>query len=69
MTKEQKKAEGEKLQKIIDGVKAEVYSGELNPLFYYSRIAGCLEAEIIGLLDFIIDTDLDLEKIGGKENA
>ena len=67
MTKEQKKAEGEKLQKMIDGVKAEVYKGELGRLFYRSRIAGMLEAEVIKLLDYSIDTDLDLEKIGGRK--
>ena len=69
MTKEQKKAEGEKLQKMIDEVKAEVYKGELDRLFYHSRIAGMLEAEVIGLLDYSIDTDLDLEKIQKVENV
>ena len=60
-----KKQKAEKLQAIIDKTKAEVYSGELDPSFYYSRLTGILTAELIGAYDYLFNTDLDLEKIGG----
>ena len=64
-----KKQKAEKLQAIIDNVKAEIYNGELDPTLYYSRLTGILSAELIGVYDYMFNTDLDLEKIGGGENA
>ena len=48
MTKEQKKAEGEKLQKMIDEVKAEVYKGELDRLFIIPELRECLKQKLSG---------------------
>lgn len=63
-----KKQKAEKLQAIIDKVKAEVYSGELDPSLYYSSLTGILSAELIGAYDYLFNTDLDLSKLKGAEN-
>lgn len=63
-----KKQKAEKLQAIIDKVKAEVYKGELEPSLYYSRLTGILSAELIGTYDYMFNTDLDLSKLKGEEN-
>ena len=60
-----KKQKAEKLQAIINKAKEEVYNGDLDPSLYYSRLAGILSAELIGVYDYMFNTDLDLEKIGG----
>ena len=63
-----KKQKAERLQAIINKAKEEVYSGELDPSLYYSRLAGILTAELIGVYDYMFNTDLDLSKIKGAEN-
>lgn len=66
MTKEQKQCRARIVQGLITKTKEEVYFGELDPSLYYSRLAGILSAELIGVYDYMFNTDLDLEKIGGK---
>lgn len=63
-----KKQKAEKLQAIINKVKEEVYNGELDPSLYYSSLTGILSAELIGVYDYLFNTDLDLSKIKGAEN-
>ena len=65
MTAEQKKCRAEIVQGLINKAKEEVYKGELDPSLYYSRLSGILSAELIGIYDYMFNTDLDLEKIGG----
>lgn len=65
MTKEQKQCRARIVQGLINKTKEEVYFGELDPSLYYSRLAGILSAELIGVYDYMFNTDLDLEKIGG----
>ena len=69
MTKEQKQCRARIVQDIINKTKEEVYKGELDPSLYYSRLTGILSAELIGAYDYMFNTDLDLEKIGGGKNA
>lgn len=69
MTKEQKQCRAGIVQEEIDKTKEMVYKGELDPSLYYSRLAGILSAELIGAYDYMFNTDLDLEKIGGGKNA
>ena len=69
MTKEQKKYRAEIVQGLINKTKEMVYKGELDPSLYFSRLAGILSAELIGAYDYMFNTDLDLEKIGGGKNA
>ena len=69
MTKEQKQCRAGIVQDLINKTKEMVYKGELDPSLYYSRLAGILSAELIGAYDYMFNTDLDLEKIGGGENA
>ena len=64
-----KKQKAEKLQAIIDKVKAEVYCGELDPSLYYSRLTGILSAELIGAYNYMFNTDLDLSKLKGAEDV
>ena len=65
MTKEQKQCRARIVQGLINKAKEEVYYGDLDPSLYYSRLAGILSAELIGVYDYMFNTDLDLEKIGG----
>ena len=65
MTKEQKQCRAGIVQEEIDKTKEMVYKGELDPSLYYSRLTGILSAELIGAYDYMFNTDLDLEKIGG----
>lgn len=65
MTKEQKQCRAMIVQGLINETKEKVYKGELDPSLYYSSLAGILSAELIGAYDYIFNTDLDLEKIGG----
>ncbi len=65
MTKEQKQCRAGIVQGLINKAKEEVYNGELDPSLYYSRLAGILSAELIGVYDYMFNTDLDLEKSGG----
>ena len=65
MTKEQKQCRARIVQEEINKTKEEVYKGELDPSLYYSRLTGILSAELIGAYDYMFNTDLDLEKIGG----
>ena len=60
-----KKQKAEKLQAIINKVKEEVYNGELDPSLYYSRLTGILSAELMGVYDYMFNTDLDLSKPKG----
>ena len=69
MTKEQKQCRAGIVQEEINNAKEEVYKGELDPSLYYSRLTGILSAELIGVYDYMFNTDLDLEKIGGEKNA
>ena len=69
MTKEQKQCRAGIIQGLINKAKEEVYNGELDPSLYYSRLAGILSAELIGVYDYSFNTDLDLKKIGGGKNA
>ena len=69
MTKEQKQCRAGFVQEEINKTKEMVYKGELDPSLYYSRLAGILSAELIGAYDYMFNTDLDLEKIGGGKNA
>ena len=69
MTKEQKKCRAGIVQDLINETKEMVYKGELDPSLYYSRLTGILSAELIGAYDYMFNTDLDLEKIGGGKNA
>ena len=69
MTREQKQCRALYVQGLINKAKAEVYNGELDPSLYYSRLTGILSAELIGTYDYMFNTDLDLEKIGGGKNA
>ena len=69
MTKEQKQCRAEIVQGLINKAKEEVYNGDLDPSLYYSRLTGILSAELIGAYDYMFNTDLDLEKIGGEKNA
>jgi hypothetical protein len=69
MTKEQKQCRAGIVQEEINKTKEMVYKGELDPSLYYSRLAGILSAELIGAYDYMFNTDLDLEKIGGGKNA
>ena len=69
MTKEQKQCRAGIVQEEINETKEMVYKGDLDPSLYYSRLAGILSAELIGAYDFMFNTDLDLEKIGGGKNA
>ena len=66
MTQEQKKSRAVIVQGLIDKTKEEVYNGELDPSLYYSKLAGILSAELIGAYDYMFNTVLDIEKIGGK---
>lgn len=65
MTKEQKQCRARIVQDLINKTKEEVYKGELDPSLYYSRLTGILSAELIGAYDYMFNTDLDIEKIGG----
>lgn len=65
MTKEQKQCRAGIVQDLINETKEKVYKGELDPSLYYSSLTGILSAELIGAYDYIFNTDLDLEKIGG----
>ena len=65
MTKEQKQCRAGVVQEEIDKTKEMVYKGELDPSLYYSRLTGILSAELIGAYDYMFNTDLDIEKIGG----
>ena len=65
MTKEQKQHRAGVVQGLINKAKEEVYNGDLDPSLYYSRLAGILSAELIGVYDYMFNTDLDIEKIGG----
>ena len=67
MTKEQKQCRAGIVQGLINETKEKVYKGELDPSLYYSRLAGILSAELIGAYDYMLNTDLDLEKIGGRK--
>lgn len=69
MTKEQKQCRAGIIQEEINKTKEMVYKGELDPSLYYSRLTGILSAELIGAYDYMFNTDLDLEKIGGGKNA
>ena len=69
MTKEQKQHRAGIVQEEINETKEMVYKGDLDPSLYYSRLAGILSAELIGVYDYMFNTDLDLEKIGGGKNA
>lgn len=69
MTKEQKQCRAGIVQEEINETKEMVYKGELDPSLYYSRLTGILSAELIGAYDYMFNTDLDLEKIGGEKNA
>ena len=69
MTKEQKKCRAGIVQDLINETKEMVYKGELKPTLYFSRLAGIFCCEIMGFYDCVLDTDLDLEKIGGGKNA
>ena len=66
MTQEQKKSRAVIVQGLINKAKEVVYKGELDPSLYYSRLSGILSAELIGAYDYMFNTDLDIEKIGGK---
>ena len=65
MTKEQKQCRARIVQGLINETKEMVYKGELDPTLYFSRLAGIFCCEIMGFYDCELDTDLDLEKIGG----
>ena len=65
MTKEQKQCRTGIVQGLINETKEMVYKGELDPTLYFSRLAGIFCCEIIGFYDCELNTDLDLEKIGG----
>ena len=65
MTKEQKQCRAGIVQEEINKTKEMVYKGELDPSLYYSSLTGILSAELIGAYDYMFNTDLDLEKIGG----
>ena len=69
MTKEQKQCRAGIVQEEINKTKEMVYKGELDPSLYFSRLAGILSAELIRAYDYMFNTDLDLEKIGGEKNA
>ncbi len=69
MTKEQKQCRARIVQEEINKTKEMVYKGELDPSLYFSRLAGIFCCEIMGFYDCELDTDLDLEKIGGGKNA
>ena len=69
MTREQKQCRALYVQDLINKAKEEVYKGELDPTLYFSRLTGILSAELIGAYDYMFNTDLDLEKIGGGKNA
>ena len=65
MTKEQKQCRARIVQDLINETKEMVYKGELDPTLYFSRLAGIFCCEIMGFYDCELNTDLDLEKIGG----
>ena len=69
MTKEQKQCRAGVVQGLINETKEMVYKGELDPSLYFSRLAGIFCCEIMGFYDCELDTDLDIEKIGGGKNA
>lgn len=64
---EQKQCRAGIVQDLINKAKEEVYNGELDPSLYYSRLAGILSAELIGVYDCMLNTELDLSKIKGAE--
>ena len=67
MTKEQKQHRAGVVQGLINETKEMVYKGELDPTMYFSRLAGIFCCEIMGFYDCELDTDLDIEKIGGEK--
>ena len=69
MTKGQKQCRAGIIQDLINETKEMVYKGELDPSLYFSRLAGIFCCEIMGFYDCELDTDLDIEKIGGGKNA
>ena len=69
MTKEQKQCRARIVQGLINETKEMVYKGELDPTLYFSRLAGIFCCEIMCFYDCELDTDLDIEKIGGVKNA